>query len=285
MISMIHLSNQTQYVSLIDRWFTDFGTMVLFSGGHVWASIIKRWQASCVTCFTWTVAVWFQGPGKSQKLAVMFEDWLEAGQRWDRSKLVLQMRQVKTQGRRGSRKWMIRSELVVKYNSEALADEIIACKENLDEAARAACVRSHPDCPSNPDLTQYLVFDAESEYDQSDTVLESLFSVSSTCDRKKGNKRKKGSSSGSSESSSDSSSTSSDRTAAATTRRKRKRRRERNPRKTRKERNPRKEVRRSPKPTKKKPKRSRQRRRPKKRRKMKKRRSKRFAKRPKKPGT
>ena len=139
----------------------------------------------------------------------MFEDWLEAGQRWDQSKLVIQMRQVKTHGRRGSRKWMVRSELVLKYSSESLADEIIACKENLDDTARAACVRPHPDCPTNPDLTQYLVFDAESEYDQSDTVLESLFSASSTCDRKKGNKRKRSSSSASSESSSDSSSTSS----------------------------------------------------------------------------
>ena len=49
------------------------------------------------------------GPGKSQKLAVMFEDWCGSEERWEKSKLVIQMRQVNKVGRRGSRKWMCRT--------------------------------------------------------------------------------------------------------------------------------------------------------------------------------
>ena len=124
------------------------------------------------------------------------------------------MRQVNTIGRRGSRKWMIRSEIVAKYQSEAIADEIIAGKMAMDEASRSAVVRDHPDTPT---LQQYLVFDAESEYDQSDTILESLFSVTDSegrgRERKKDGKRRRSSSSSSAsttDTSSDSDSGSSD---------------------------------------------------------------------------
>ena len=131
------------------------------------------------------------GPGKSQKLAVMFEDWCGSEEDWGKSKLVLQMRQVNTVGRKGSRKWMCRHEIVDKYKSEVIADEIISQKMSMDETARASVVRDHPDSPME-ELRQYLVFDAESEYDQSDTVLESLFSVTDRGGHGRGKKTGKG---------------------------------------------------------------------------------------------
>ena len=103
----------------------------------------------------------------------MFEDWCESEEQWGKSKLVLQMRQVNTIGRRGSRKWMCRTELVQKYQSESIADEIISQKLSMDEKTRSLCVREHPDTPLE-ELRQYLVFDAEAEYDSEDTILESL---------------------------------------------------------------------------------------------------------------
>ena len=130
------------------------------------------------------------GPGKSQKLAVMFEDWCGSEEDWGKSKLVLQMRQVNTVGRKGSRKWMCRHEIVDKYKSEVIADEIISQKMSMDETARASVVRDHPDSPME-ELRQYLVFDAESEYDQSDTVLESLFSVTDRGGHGRGKKNRK----------------------------------------------------------------------------------------------
>ena len=130
------------------------------------------------------------GPGKSQKLAVMFEDWCGSEECWEKSELVIQMRQVNKVGRRGSRKWMCRHEIVDKYQSESIADEIISQKMAMDETARAAVVRDHPDTPME-ELRQYLVFDAESEYDQSDTILESLFSVSDGGGNGRGKKSKK----------------------------------------------------------------------------------------------
>ncbi|CAL1159249.1 unnamed protein product [Cladocopium goreaui] len=128
------------------------------------------------------------GPGKSQKLAVMFEDWCGSEEKWEKSKLVIQMRQVNKVGRKGSRKWMCRHEIVDKYQSESIADEIISQKMAMDETARAAVVRDHPDTPMD-ELRQYLVFDAESEYDQSDTILESLFSKSKKSKKSKKDKK------------------------------------------------------------------------------------------------
>lgn len=153
------------------------------------------------------------GSGKKQKLAVMFEDWLTASEDWDTSKLVVQMKEVHSKGRRGSRQWLCRYQIVAKYGGdENIADEIISAKLSLDEKERALVVRDHPDTPL-PELRQFLVFDAESEYDSSDSILESLFSATSTekGGKDKGKKKKrKGSSSSSSDSSCSSDSSSSD---------------------------------------------------------------------------
>lgn len=150
-----------------------------------------------------------QGPGKTQKLQVLFGDWLESEECWEKSKLVIQMRHVHTVGRRGSRKWMIKQEIVEKYKSEDIADDIIAQKMSLDESIKSTCVRQHPDS-NHPDMVQFLVFDAEAEYDQSDTILDSLFSVRDGGSKDDGKKRKKKSSSSSDSSSSEESSDSKD---------------------------------------------------------------------------
>lgn len=155
-----------------------------------------------------------QGPGKTQKLQVLFEDWLDAEEDWGHSKLVLQMKQQHTMGRRGSRQWLTRMQIEEKYRSAMVAADIIAQKEAMDEPARSAAVRDHPDTPL-PEMKQYLVFDAESEYDQEDTVLESLFKVpdggkGSSSDRKGSKRRRSSSSSSSEDSQSDESESSSD---------------------------------------------------------------------------
>ena len=149
-----------------------------------------------------------QGGNKSQKLAVLFEDWLEAEEKWSSSKLVLQYKSVKTTGKRGSRVWMIRSQIEEKYKSEKLANEIIESKEGLDEKSKALCVRDHPDLATpDPAWRQYLVFDAETEYDSEDTVLTSLMGVTLKSESKSSKKRKNDSSSSSDSSASESEST------------------------------------------------------------------------------
>lgn len=117
---------------------------------------------------------------------------------------MLQYKSVKTTGKRGSRVWMIRSQIEEKYKSAKLANEIIASKEALDEKSKALCVRDHPDLQTpDPAWRQYLVFDAETEYDSEDTVLTTLMGATLKTE-KKSKKRKHDSSSNSSSSQSDS---------------------------------------------------------------------------------
>lgn len=154
-------------------------------------------------------------------MAVLFESWLTSKEEWKSSSLVMSMRQTKSWKRKGARKWLLKSELLVKYQgNEAIVDEIISGKL-ADEAVRKVCVRRHPDLVHAPEDTednmQYLVFDEAGEVEEDDLVMQSLFKCSDS--GKGGSKKSKkrdrsessssGSDSDSDESSKDSSSSSS----------------------------------------------------------------------------
>lgn len=159
------------------------------------------------------------GPKKAQKMQVLFEQWLSAGEDWSKSKLVQSMQSKKSFQKRGARRWFTRQELALKYKDAQgsanynVADEIIKEKKK-DPTSAEQCVRKHPDAPEVESLTQYLCFDEEVESDQQDVVLTSLFQGVADAGRnrksKKDKKRKKDSSSDSSPSSDEESDSSSD---------------------------------------------------------------------------
>lgn len=149
------------------------------------------------------------GERKSQKMQVLFEQWLSANEDWSESTLVMSMRHSHTHTKRGSRRWMTRAELMEKYKDESVVDEIIGEKER-DSGTKIHCCRAHPDAPNNPKLKQFLCYDEETEADSEDVVLSSLFECKDSGKSKKDKKRKRSTSSSSSSSSSSASQESSD---------------------------------------------------------------------------
>ena len=84
----------------------------------------------------------------SEKLQVLQEQWLQCDGAWKKSTFYLEIKKSKAERKRGCRMWMTRAQLVAKYNSESLADEIIANKEADPNGNQ---VKDHPDAPGNKD--------------------------------------------------------------------------------------------------------------------------------------
>ena len=131
-------------------------------------------------------------------MQVLFEQWLSSGEDWKRSKLIQSMQRKESFHKRGARRWFTRQELALKYKNAQgaadynVADEIIKEKQK-DSLSADQCIRKHPDAPEVESLTQYLCFDEETESDQTDVVLTSLFEgVAAAGKKRKDKKSKKG---------------------------------------------------------------------------------------------
>ena len=131
------------------------------------------------------------GSNKSEKMAILFEEWIKCSEDWSSSDFVVRFRESTTHRQQGSRRRMDKGEIVEKYSrgrskeeAEAVAMEIINNKINSAPHA----IRPNPDCPLNSAMKQYLVWDESFESDTTDHVVESLFEAK---DRSKGSKAKK----------------------------------------------------------------------------------------------
>ena len=80
----------------------------------------------------------------SPKLQVLMEQWASAQGVWTQSDFYLQIKQKKKNRQFGSRVWLTRSELIAKYGSTSIAQQIIEAKE-IDKEASKSQIRAHPD--------------------------------------------------------------------------------------------------------------------------------------------
>ena len=80
----------------------------------------------------------------SEKLQMLLEQWTMAQGQWQQSDFYIQLKQKKRNRKFGCRKWLTRSEMLAKFGSATVADEIIAAKLH-DENVEATQVRAHPD--------------------------------------------------------------------------------------------------------------------------------------------
>ncbi|CAE7253405.1 unnamed protein product [Symbiodinium sp. CCMP2456] len=74
-------------------------------------------------------------------------------------------------GRRGIRRWLTKSQMLVIFDSAEIVDSIIARKET-DDFLRSTEVREHPDCPG---LVQYLVLVEEEVTDEDVDEITDMF--------------------------------------------------------------------------------------------------------------
>ena len=78
-------------------------------------------------------------------LQVLMEQWASCNGCWAQSELLFQIRQKKKHRQFGCRRWLTRSELLGKFGSTDVADQIIQAKLCDDEASKTH-VRANPDC-------------------------------------------------------------------------------------------------------------------------------------------
>lgn len=79
-------------------------------------------------------------------MAVLWEEWLGASEKWSSSKYVLTLSKQHTHEKIGARRWMTRKLLVEKCGDETIADDIIETKKANEQLA-ATQIKRHPDAP------------------------------------------------------------------------------------------------------------------------------------------
>ena len=83
----------------------------------------------------------------SEKLGILFEQWAECAGNWNKSTLYVQMRESRTNRKRGSRKWLTRAQVIEKWG-EKVGNEICDLKLSDPESCRTQ-VKNHPDHPTS----------------------------------------------------------------------------------------------------------------------------------------
>ena len=73
---------------------------------------------------------------------------MSCGGKWEESELLIQIQQSQRHRREGKRRWMTRSEVILKYGDQDVGNSI--CDSKLqDPEAKKSQVKPHPDAPQN----------------------------------------------------------------------------------------------------------------------------------------
>ncbi|CAE7574807.1 unnamed protein product, partial [Symbiodinium necroappetens] len=84
--------------------------------------------------------------GKSY-MSTLYEDFVATGGNWKNSVIMKSIRSKKSSGKKASRKWVTRRQMLQYFdNDQALVNSIIVRKESDPELLKEEC-RDHPECP------------------------------------------------------------------------------------------------------------------------------------------
>ena len=156
------------------------------------------------------------GRKKSEKMAILFEEWTNCNGDWSTSSFVVRMRERTTEKQKGGRRWMTEGDIVDKYSkgrtveeARQIARDIVVGKEACKHM-RSTHIRPHPDAPLRQDMRLFLIWDEEFETTETDSIVEALFQCKDSDrhgkDEKKKKRKRETSSSSQSDKSSDSAS-------------------------------------------------------------------------------
>lgn len=76
------------------------------------------------------------------------EEWLSTAGNWRESKLYQRMTAKKTERKHGARVWLTRAQLLMKYGSQEIVDEIVTAKLS-DPDLKESHTKPHPDAPQS----------------------------------------------------------------------------------------------------------------------------------------
>lgn len=117
--------------------------------GLISCSLDWGWTRFCIACTSTIVNRLLRILG-SEKISILYEQWIECAGHWAESSLLQQLRYEKRHRRVGARKWLTYAELVLKYGNADCAYKICESKRRDPELAKEQ-IRSHPDCPGDSD--------------------------------------------------------------------------------------------------------------------------------------
>ena len=80
----------------------------------------------------------------TEKLQLLLEQWSACQGLWRESEFFIELKQKKRYRQFGARRWLTCGELIFKYGSVEVADQIISGKQH-DETASKTQIRPHPD--------------------------------------------------------------------------------------------------------------------------------------------
>ena len=86
-----------------------------------------------------------QGSGKLQ---VLMEEWMATAGDWREAKLYQRMTAKKTERKHGARVWLTRAQLLMKYGSQEIVEEIVTAKLS-DPELKESHTKPHPDAPQS----------------------------------------------------------------------------------------------------------------------------------------
>ena len=109
--------------------------------------------------------------GKTQKLQLLFEQWVSANENWSSSSLIVRMKNSHRKSHKGGRRWLSFEQISMKYQSDEVAREITSTKE-ADPILRKTDTKQHPDRPGK---LLYLCWDEEFVTEERDELVEQLF--------------------------------------------------------------------------------------------------------------
>ncbi|CAE7029554.1 unnamed protein product [Symbiodinium sp. CCMP2592] len=123
------------------------------------------------TCPTEIKSAFDQSKYCKNKMSSLYEDFLQTEGDWKKSMIFRTIKSITRNGRRGIRRWLTRSQMLVHFDDASIVDSIIARKET-DEYLKKTEVREHPECPG---LIQYLVLVDEEVTDEDVDEIADLF--------------------------------------------------------------------------------------------------------------
>ena len=79
-------------------------------------------------------------------MITLYEDFMQGGGRWQNSTILKTIRKIHGNGRRATRRWLTRQQLLEHFKDEQVVQAIILRKETDKQMAKLE-IRDHPELP------------------------------------------------------------------------------------------------------------------------------------------
>ncbi|CAE7230733.1 unnamed protein product, partial [Symbiodinium sp. CCMP2592] len=126
------------------------------------------------TCPAEIKSAFHQSKYCKNKMSSLYEDYLQTEGDWKKSMVYKTIKSITRNGRRGIRRWLTRSQMLVHFDDATIVDSIIARKETDEYLKKKRC-ESTPTAQEPGGLVQYLVLVDEEVTDEDVDEITDMF--------------------------------------------------------------------------------------------------------------